>query len=78
MGRPFIGYAMNEIATDMRDSPGWEQRPSSAFLFENNGQGLAYIAIVRFEDGSVWTADENEITFQIQDFELELTSSAEE
>jgi hypothetical protein len=78
MGRPFVGYAMNSVEISGNDSPGWEQRPSSAFLFQNHGHGLAYVAIVRFEDGTIWEADSNSITKQLEDFEFELELTATE
>ena len=74
MGRPFLGYAMNNIILNASDSPGWEQRPSSAFLFERNGHGLAYVAIARLEDGTIWKADLDDIARQLEDFELELSA----
>ncbi len=70
MGRPFVGYAMNQVMVDASDEPGWEQRASSAFLFQHHGHGLAYVAIVRFKDGSIWRADNSAITKQLEDFEL--------
>ena len=72
MGRPFVGYAVNSIAVEGTDDAGWEQRPGSAFLFRKHGHGLAYIAIVRLEDGSVWRADDASFTRQLEDFELSL------
>ena len=76
MGRPFVGYAMNEVKLDGNDDPSWEQRPSSAFLFRRHGQGLAYVAIARLEDGTVWRADESSIARQLEDFELLLEDEA--
>ena len=65
---------MNNIIVNASDSPGWEQRPSSAFLFERNGHGLAYVAIARLEDGTIWKADLDDIARQLEDFELELSA----
>ena len=77
MGRPFVGYAMNELVIDASDNPSWEQKPSGAYLFKKHGQGLVYVAIVRFTDGTIWKADKNDISHQLQDFELELDESSE-
>jgi hypothetical protein len=76
MDRPFIGYTMSTVPVSQSDAPRWEQRPNSAFLFQNYGHGLAYVAIVRFEDGTIWKADESSIIGQLEDFEFELESSA--
>ncbi|MBM1309068.1 hypothetical protein JQT66_04450 [Sulfitobacter mediterraneus] len=78
MGRPFIGYAMSRVKAGALDTAGFEQRPRSAFLFENNGQGLAYIAIVRLADGTIWEADTDKISRQIEDFELQIVGDPED
>ncbi|SLN67370.1 hypothetical protein TRL7639_03878 [Falsiruegeria litorea R37] len=78
MGRPFVGYAMDRVVVDASDDPGWEQRPGSAFLFRRHGHGLAYVAIVRFEDGTIWRADDSSITKQLEDFELLLDGESGE
>lgn len=76
MGRPFIGYSMTPITSNSDGSARFEQRPRSAFLFERNGQGISYIAIVRLADGSIWKADNDNIARQIEDFELLITGDA--
>ncbi|WP_424985393.1 hypothetical protein [Microbulbifer sp. S227A] len=78
MGRPFVGYSMSGVEVDAIDEAAWEQRPGSAFLFKDYGQGLAYVAIVRMEDGTIWRADESEILKQIEDFEFSLEDNEAE
>ncbi len=73
LARPFVGYAMTTLMNGSKDQPGWEQRPNSAFLFRNHGQGIAYVDIVRLADGTIWQADSSSITRQLEDFELTLT-----
>lgn len=77
MGRPFIGYAMDRVVADATDSPGWEQRPGSAFLFDNHGHGLAYVAIARMKDGTIWKADNSDIQRQLEDFQFTLSDGSE-
>jgi hypothetical protein len=77
MDRPFVGYAMNPIGSSLTDNPRWEQRARSAFLYDGHGQGIAYVAIVRFEDGTIWEASESDILRQLDDFELELSEEIE-
>ncbi|WP_420327631.1 hypothetical protein [Mameliella sp.] len=77
MGRPFVGYDMSVVATGISTSPIWENRALSAYLFRRHGIGVAYVAIVRLEDGTIWKADEASITRQLTDLELDLTVSEE-
>lgn len=77
MGRPFIGYDMSVISVGDQASPLWENRALSAFLFRRHGLGIAYVAIVRLEDGTIWRADESSITGQLTQLELDLTVADE-
>jgi hypothetical protein len=72
MGRPFIGYSMSPVSIGSDDRVGFEQRPRSAFLFDRHGKSLAYISIVRMEDGTIWKADGDDVARQIEDYELEI------
>jgi len=72
LDRPFVGYDMSNLPVDEALQPGWEQRALSAYLFKGYGTGVAYVAIVRFRDGTIWKADPTNISNQVTDLELEL------
>ncbi len=74
MGRPFIGYDMSGVAVGSKATPIWENRALSAYLFRGYGIGVAYVSIVRMEDGTIWRADSNSISNQLTDLELDLTT----
>lgn len=77
LGRPFVGYDMIGVAGDYKATPIWENRATSAYLFQGHGTGVAYVAIARMADGSIWKANESSIENQLTNLELDLAASEE-
>lgn len=63
------GWAFNKIAIGAEAKGAWNQRPYDAFSFQKYGTGFAFVSAVRFEDGSIWLADLEEILEGLQKFE---------
>ena len=77
LGRPFVGYDMSAISAAELFQPSWENRVVSAYLFRKHGTAAAYVAIVRFRDGTIWKANETDIAIQLESLELELSEQFE-
>ena len=70
----FTGFTVATVASGKEDKGMWTDRYSRGFLFQNYGTGIAYVDAVRFEDGSIWKANEADILPQIQEIEESFTA----
>lgn len=73
LSRPLEGFSVTTIAPGEKGNGAWVQRMSSPALFKEYGTGVAYVARVRFGDGSIWNYDEENVLKQLQEFESSLT-----
>ncbi len=73
LGRPLEGFSVSTIKTGSSSSGAWVQRLSSPSLFEKYGTGIAYVARIRFADGTIWNYNPAIILKQLQEFEESLT-----
>ena len=73
LGRPLEGFSVDELEPNSPDNAAWVQRTVNSSLFREYGTAVAYIARVRYKDGSIWTYDEEAILKQLQKFEESLT-----
>ena len=70
MGRPLTGIAIFELPSDGESTRmTWTQRPTASFTFEDYGIGVAFVRIVRFEDGTIWEADMDHVLGELQEIE---------
>ena len=56
----FAGISMDVIVPGNDDRGAWRTNPSGAFSFLT---GVAYVSAVRFQDGTIWEAD-NEVVLE--------------
>lgn len=73
LGRPLGGYSIKTIEHLGSESGSWLQRTSNSALFRDYGTALAYISLIRFDDGVIWKYDTEEVLLQLQEFEESLT-----
>jgi hypothetical protein len=69
----FTGWSIENLPPGKEEKRGWSQKPYAAFSFERYGTGVAYVKAVRFEDGTIWKADMNEVLNDLRKFAKELT-----
>ncbi|MCA1790546.1 MAG: hypothetical protein LC667_12020 [Thioalkalivibrio sp.] len=70
MGRPLTGIAIFELRSEGESTRmSWNHRPTSAFTFEDYGIGVAFVRIVRLEDGTIWEADMDYVLGELQKIE---------
>lgn len=73
LGRQLEGFSVKTIS-QISDGKGvWVQRMSNPSLFKDYGTGVAYVAHVRFEDGTIWSYNAEAVLSQLQEFESTLT-----
>jgi len=63
------GWSVETIALNAEAKGTWAQSPYGAFKFQKYGTGVAFVNAVRFDDGSIWQADPDEILTGLQKFE---------
>lgn len=68
----FGGVSIEDIAPGAEEKGEWTQSPYAAFLFQKYGTGVAYVANVRFEDGTIWNANLDEVLEQLRKFQKDL------
>lgn len=73
LGRPLEGFSVDDLKPNDSDDGAWVQRAINSSLFRKYGTAVAYIARVRFKDGTIWKYDDESILKQLQKFESSLT-----
>jgi len=68
------GISVEELAVNEISKGTWEQAPYRAHLFKKYGTGIAYVNTVRFEDGTIWKVNNEDVLPQIQEIEESFTA----
>jgi hypothetical protein len=72
------GLSMDDLLPGKKEKGGWVQSPYADFSFLT---GLAYVDLVRLEDGTIWKADEETVLSEIRkiekDFDAKLLKEKE-
>jgi hypothetical protein len=68
----FGGVGVKDILPGKDDKGEWGHSPYATFSFRKFGTGVAYVSTVRFDDGSFWNADINEVLLQLRNFQKDL------
>lgn len=65
----YSGWAIEDIKPSKSKVGGWGYSSFEAFTFKIYGTGVAYVDAVRFDDGTFWRMNEDDIIAQIQKIE---------
>jgi hypothetical protein len=76
LGRGFEGYSVDEVSVDSDANGAWIQTMLEAAIFNRFGVGIAYPAKVRFDDGSIWSADLAKVAMQASEISSKITADS--
>ena len=71
----FNGFSVDKVEINKEEKAGWRHSPYAVALFEDYGTAVVYVDKIRFENGTIWAANKEEILPQIQ--EIQESFSAE-
>jgi hypothetical protein len=73
LGRGLQGFALVRVPVGKETSLSWTHSPYAAFRFERYGTAVGFVDQIRFDDGTIWKADRQELLALMRQFEDSLT-----
>lgn len=70
----FGGFTIEDVIVKKEKKGRWAQSPYGVSTFKKYGTGIIYVDKVRFEDGTIWASNKEDILPQIQEIQEGFTA----